>query len=433
MLFLVVDDLNDWVGCLGGHPQTRTPNIDALAARGVVFANAHCASPSCQPSRVAVLTGRFPHQTGIHDNAADLRAALPDAVTLPQHFSAAGYLTLGAGKVFHRPDPSSWDTRFPERETDLREPRPGRRPLNGLQPASSFDWGPLDVADEETVDGQVSRWAAQQLGREFERPFFLACGFERPHLPWYVPAEHFEPFPESGLRLPETLADDLADVPAAAREHAARRGDHAQVLASGAWAGAVRAYLAAVHFADRQVGRVLDELAAGPHARNTVVVLWSDHGVHLGEKQHWRKNSLWEESTRVPLIIVAPDARAGGRCERPVSLVDLFPTLVELCGLEPRADLAGQSLAPLLADPSAARGGAALTAHEGAYALRSQDWRYVRHADGSEELYDHRTDPNEWTNLAGKTEHDAVREELGALLPTDAARTGRGEPARERR
>jgi len=430
VLFIAVDDLNDWVGALGGHPQARTPHIDELAARGVLFTRAYCAAPACNPSRVALMTGRRPSSTGVYHNSDPWRRALPDAVTLAQHFRSGGYSVAGAGKIYHGgfDDPPSWDEYLPR----PADPVPAGRPLNGLAKTAQFDWGPIDVPDEAMGDARVVDWALAFLDRPREQAFFLAVGLYRPHLPWYVPPAYFEPFPAAGVVLPEVPRDDLDDVPEAGRRIAKPEGDHRRVTESANWRRAVSAYLASIAFADRQIGRLIAGLDARGLAKSTVIVLWGDHGWHLGEKQHWRKFALWEAATRVPFLVVAPGVtKEKQRCARTASLLDVYPTLIELCGLAKRDDLEGRSLVPLLRDPGAAWDHPVVTTHgRGNHAVRSERWRYIRYAGGGEELYDHDADPDEWKNLAGNEELASVRARLAAALPsTDAA----GIPARLRR
>jgi len=433
VLFIAVDDLNDWIGCMGGHPDTRSPNIDRLAKRGVRFQNAQCAAPACNPSRAALLTGIRPSTSGVYHNPQPWRPALQDAVTLPQHFMAHGYHVAGSGKIFHGafPDPPSWHEYWPSKtKTRPADPLPPNRPLNGIPNTAHFDWGPVEAKDEAMADWQVADWVREKLAQTYKEPFFLACGIFRPHLPWYVPPKYFQMFPPDAVTLPKVKKNDLDDVPEIGRKMARPQGDHAKVIRTNNWHKAVSGYLASIAFADACVGRVLDALDASPHADNTVVVLWGDHGWHLGEKLHWRKFALWEEAAHCPLMMAGPGVTRGGECTRPVGLIDIYPTLVDLCGLGPNDRLEGNSLVPLLKDPKADWEPPALTTHgRNNHSLRSERWRYIRYSDGSEELYDHASDEMEWTNLAGDPRFDRIKKDLARYLPTvnapDAPRRGR--------
>ena len=456
VLLIALDDLNDWVGHLGGHPQVKTPHLDALAGRGLSFTNAHVSAPVCNPSRATLMTGRNPSSTGIYGNDVKWHEVLPGVASLPSHFKAHGYHVAGGGKVNHhtpgfnrRTDWHTYhdqvfDSHYQARQAagaDVsRFDWPIGFPLNGLpavkslarppQNANEFDWGPWDARDEEMGDGRLATWIAEFLARPPAQPFFLAAGIYRPHLPWYAPRKYFEMYPPDGITPPPIRDDDLDDVPAGGQRMAAdRRGDLDLVRQAGKYREVLQAYLANISYGDALVGRIVAALDASPAAGNTIVVLWSDHGWHLGEKNHLHKFTLWERSTRVPFILIAPGfTRAGTRTARPVGTADLFPTLAELCGLPSVAGLDGQSLVPLLRDPARAWERPALTTHgRGNHALRNERWRYIRYADGGEELYDHEKDPNEWTNLAGRPEFAAVKASLAKWLPrTDASAAGRG-------
>ncbi len=434
VLFIAVDDLNDWVGVLGGHPQAKTPNIDRLAERGMLFTNAHTAAPSCNPSRTALLFGMRPSTTGVYGNIEFWRdsRALKGKLSLPQLFRANGYRTATSGKIFHahtyyeqgfygQPQPEAWDDAFPSHERQLPpELRPRGWPVNG-DPGfvyNLFDWAGLDVEDNRIGDGQVVEWAERKLKEPHEKPLFLAVGIFRPHLPWYVPARYFEQHPLDQVELPATIPNDLDDLPPIAL-----RDESPEIQPwleqTGQWKSAVQAYLASVTFADAMVGRLLAALDQSGRADKTIVVLWSDHGFHLGEKRRWRKFTLWEVSTHVPLIFVAPGVtKAGSKTKRPVSLLDVYPTLAELAGLPAPEYLEGDSLTPLIKNPDAAWDHPAVTTWlYGNHAVRSEDWRYIRYVDGSEELYDHREDPHEWRNLAAKPEMAERKRGLAAWLP----------------
>jgi arylsulfatase A-like enzyme len=338
-------------------------------------------------------------------------------VTLPQHFSANGYRAVGCGKIFHGGfnEPSSFDEYYRQQG----DPMPKNRPLNGILKTAHFDWGPVDATDEEMSDYKMASWAIEQLHKEHDEPFFIACGLFRPHLPWYVPQKYFEKYPLEKITLPNVKDDDLDDVPPAGRRMARPEGDHKKVIETNNWRRAVQGYLASINFTDMNVGRLLDALDESGHADDTIVILWGDHGWHLGEKLHWRKFALWEEATRCPLIIAAPGvAQATARCERPVTLLDIYPTLVDLCGLSPREGLEGLSLRPWLEKPDAPKERPALTTHGRLnHSIRDERWRYIRYADGSEELYDHDKDPMEWNNLADYSEYAEVKKRLAKWLP----------------
>jgi len=436
VLFISVDDLNDWVGCLGGHPQTKTPNIDRLAASGVLFTNAHCPAPACNPCRTAIMTGIAPNTSGMYENGQKMREVLPDAELLPKYFSRHGYWSSGSGKILHYfIDAPSWDDYFPAKETENPFPRtlyPDKRPVNlprgGPWQYVETDWAGLDATDEEFGgDWLVSKYVGEQLSRKHDKPFFLACGIYRPHEPWFVPQKYFDQFPLDEIQLPPGYReDDLDDLPPAGK----RRGPNryfAHIREHGQWKQGIQGYLASISFADAMLGRVLDALENGPNADNTVVVLWSDHGWHLGEKQHWQKFTGWRACTRVPFIVRVPKGvpglpagtTAGKQCTKPVNLVSLFPTLTELAGLPHKSDNDGPGLLPLLKNPQADWDQTSVTylGDAGSYGMSTEDWRYIHYSNGDEELYDSVTDRYEWTNLAAKPEHLAKLKEMRAIAP----------------
>jgi len=428
VLFIAIDDLNDWVGCLGGHPDVKTPNLDRLAQRGVLFTNAHCSAPACNPSRASLMSGILPATSGVYNNSQPWREspALRDAVTLPQHFMAHGYRVVGGGKIYHGgfPDPPSWQEYFPSQQKNKpNDPMPPNQPLNGIPNTAQFDWGPVDVPDEQMGDWKVADWAIGELQKKHDKPFFLGCGFFRPHLPWYVPPKYFQMYPPDKVTLPNVNENDLDDVPPIGRKMAKPEGDHKKVIEYNQWRKAVQGYLASISFVDTCVGRVIDAFDKSPYIDNTVIILWSDHGWHLGEKLHWRKFALWEEATHNVFMVVAPGVtQVGQRCSRPVSMLDIYPTLIDLCNLAPKEELEGKSLLPLLRNPEAEWDRPALTTHgRNNHSVRSQHWRYIRYSDGTEELYDHDNDELEWNNLlwpaAPKPEHRRIADELAKWLP----------------
>ncbi len=441
VLFIAVDDLNDWIGCLGGHPQTITPNFDRLAASGTLFTNAHCAAAACNPSRTAVMTGLSPHRSGLYANEQKMREILPDEKLLSQWFRDHGYRASGSGKILHYfIDAPSWDEYFPDKATEnpfpdtyYPEERPVSLPRGGPWQYVETDWGAMPVEDEEFGgDWSVSKWVGEQLSREHDQPFFLACGIYRPHEPWFVPAKYFEPFPIDEVQLPPGYReDDLDDLPPSGVK-TGRNRYFPHIREHGQWRAGVQGYLASIHFADAMLGRVLDALDTGPNADDTIVVLWSDHGWHLGEKEHWQKFTAWRACSRVPLMVRVPEGAAPGLpegttagtvCDRPVDLLSLFPTLTDLTAVPGKENVDGFSLVPLLRDPDAVWKHVALTHlhHSGSYGLSTDDWRYIHYENGDEELYDIREDRYEWTNLADKPEHEAKLVEMRALAPTEFA------------
>ncbi len=427
VLFISIDDLNDWVGSLGGHPQTHTPNLDKFAASGVNFTSAHCAAPLCNPSRAALMTGLRPSTTGVYQNSQPFRMSEKGktAVTITQHIRTIGFKSIGSGKIYHGgfPETASWDDYYPDnRGHDVpQSPTPPKDqiPLNGIPRTAHFDWGAIDNPDADMGDFQVVRWVSAQLTKNHSDPMFIACGMTRPHLPWYVPKKYFDMFPLDSVHLPAVKEDDLNDVPAIGVKFAKPNGDHARVVESGQWKRAVQGYLASIAFCDAMLGHLFRALENSPKKNETLVVLWSDHGWHLGEKLHWRKFSLWERATRNLLMWNVPGlTQPGGRCPRTVSLMDIYPTLIELLGAPERREVEGQTLVPQLRNPMAPRKAPALTTYgRRNHSVRSERWRYIRYSDGGEELYDETNDPHEWTNLAGRPEHAGVKRELSAWLP----------------
>ncbi len=420
VLFIAVDDLNDWTGHLGGHSQTRTPHIDQLVNRGVIFTNAHCAAPACNPSRAALMSGLRPWETGIYTNGDPAQGVLRETITLNRHFLANGYQVLGGGKIYHgfasegRLDTwSSWVGLFPG--VDSHEEN-----FNGLN-KSHFDWGPLPNKTSEMSDTKLTDWAIEQLKTApTQRPLFLAVGYVKPHLPWYVPAEYFDRFPLDSIQLPTVKQDDLADVPPGGIKMANPLGDHAAVVNGNQWRKAVQAYLATISYLDDQVGRLLAGLKASPRADNTIVVWWTDHGWHLGEKEHWRKFALWERATRTSMAIAAPNiSQVGVKCPAPVDYTNMYSTVCELAGLPIPSHVRGRSLVPLLKDPQGQWDGVAVCTHgRGHHAVRDARYRYIRYADGGEELYDHESDPHEWNNLASQPELAGVKVRLAKHMPS---------------
>ncbi len=416
VLFIAIDDLNHWVGHLGRNSQTQTPCLDRLASQGVSFTRANCAAPVCNPSRAALMSGLRPSTTGVYDNGQNWSAVVGQELTLTTQFLNAGYNVFGAGKIYHGSvhREGEWTEYFKDAGVPLR-----RHASAADEGVAGIQFCPLDNTDAEMPDYRVVDYGLKQLQQQHEKPFFLAIGLVKPHMPFSVPKHYFDMFPLESIELPPHREDDLDDVPAAGRRMAKPDGDHAAILKSGRWKEAVQAYLATIAFCDAQVGRLLDGLDNSPYKNNTIVVLWSDHGWHLGEKSHWRKFALWEEATRTVFIWRVPGMTpAGQRCERPVDYMSIYPTLCELSGLPIPQHVEGKSIGSLLANPQAPWDRPALTTyHLGNHSLRTERYRYIRYADGSEELYDHDSDPYEWDNIASDPQHTVLKTELKEYLP----------------
>jgi len=465
ILFIGVDDLNDWIGCLNGHPQARTPNIDRLAKRGVLFTNAHCAAPACNPSRAAVFSGLMPERTGVWSNDSQkIEKASPKTILLPHFFRSEGYQTLGTGKLLHGKTTGFFDESFQVNQRwspfpknavrytkveltskgtnnprHLMKDSLGRQvvlPINRMPSdrkpnkpdGESFDWGGFDVPDSDFGDTQITSWAMENLqgGLGDKKPFFLGVGYYRPHIPLFAPQKYFNRFKESPGKLPFVVTDDLKDVGPIASKWArdpVTAGSHETVLKHRQWRAAVEAYLACTTYVDHEIGRLLSVLDKSNAADDTWIFLWSDHGWHLGEKEHWGKWTGWERSTKVPLIVVPPKrlakqfALAGSRCDQPVGLIDLFPTLSNVCGLSAPENLDGKSLLPLLHDPAKQTDRVIITTFgKGNFSLRNIRWRYLSYANGEEELYDLKNDPNEWANLSGDPRFTKVKKRLASMI-----------------
>lgn len=414
VLFIAVDDLNHWVGHLKRNPQTITPNLDRLAEMGVSFAHAYCAAPACNPSRVALMSGMRPSTTGIYHNPDDYRPHVRPEQTLNSHFRANGYRVVGAGKIYHGTygRRSEWDDYAARKPADNRGAYV-KKDFGGVR------WSQLKGDDKAVGDYHTVSYCIDQLQTDHDQPFFVACGIFRPHMPWSVPKKYFDMHPLSEIELPPHIENDLDDIPAAGRKAAKPEGDHKKITDAGAWKEAIQAYLASITYADGQLGRLLDAFDKSAYRENTVIVLWGDHGWHLGEKQHWRKFALWEEATRAPLIWVAPGVTSQGQiCEATVDFTSIYPTLCDLTGLQTPEHCDGVSITKLLRDPKADWDRPAVTTHGFMrHAVRSEKFRYIRYEDGSEELYDEVADPYEWKNLAGDANYFDTITGLKQSLP----------------
>jgi len=444
VLFIAIDDMNDWTTLFDEYNPIQTPNLERLAERGTFFTKAYCNSPACNPSRASVLSGTRPSSNGVYGNRSDWKKALSNVVILPQHFRNHGYRTFASGKIFHHHGAQfhkyeAFDefVEFPSRQPDMPMPRDGN--INGIKswtapdgsksPVSrNFDWGVYPKNPDYHIDNRTVEWAIEKIASSSEEPFFIATGIYRPHMPFYAPQEWYDRYPLGDLVMPAEKPDDLHDLPDAARSmlHPPSRKfmstfEQERLRDAFIFEKAVRGYQAASSFADYQVGRLLDALDANGKADNTIIILWSDHGFHLGEKEHWEKFVLYEKATRIPLVIVAPGYKAGQICHRPVSLVDLYPTLVELCQLPKPSHIEGESLVTLLKRPKSKRAPVLITYGKGNHAVRSDQYRYILYANGEEELYDLQNDSNEWTNIAYLKGTKKIMKQHAKSLPIEDA------------
>ena len=420
-LFLPIDDLNDWVGVLGTNANVKTPNIDALAGRGMLFTNAHAQAPICSPSRASLMSGLYPHQTGLYGQMADdkLRAAIQAVSPTPflsEYLKNAGYYTAGRGKLFHQGAPEgSFDEYF--REGDFG-PKPPKR-LKWESNKTHTDWGAFPDTDAEMIDYQTARWGEEWLQKTHEKPFFLGLGMIRPHVPWHAPKKWFDMYPLEEIKLPPWLETDMDDIPAAGKKltDVPQMPTIEWAIENKEWRPILQSYLASISFVDHCVGIAVDALRASAYADNTYIILFSDHGYHLGEKSRFAKMSLWGRSTRVPLIISGPGVKVG-RTDSAVGLVDLYPTIIDLAGLPKNPENSGQSLLPHLQGAASVQRFITTEYGQDNFAVVNKDFRYIRYADGSEELYDLRVDPHEWKNLADAPEYSAIKQELAQEIPS---------------
>ncbi len=415
VLFIAVDDLRDWIGYFGHNPQSKTPNYDRLSRMGTSFTRAYCASPVCNPSRTALMSGLRPSTSAVYENNIDFRPIIPPAKMLTTAFREAGYYVHGAGKIYHEAyrRREEWDDYL---EKERGDPRP---PAGRSEGVGGIKFAPLDCRDDELSDWGIADYGIASLQRKHDQPFFLAVGFHKPHMPWNVPRKWFDLFPLESIKLPPYLENDLDDLPPAAVRMAHPETDHVPMQKSDRWKEAIQAYLATIAYCDMNLGRLLDALEQSAYRDNTIICLWGDHGWHLGEKHHWRKFALWEEATKAPFMWVVPGVtKPNTICERTVDFMSIFPTLTDLCGIPTPAHNEGVSIRRLLADPKASWDLPALTTYRfNNHTVRSEGWRYIRYANGDEELYDETRDPNEWTNLAAKPEFAARKAELAKSLP----------------
>jgi arylsulfatase A-like enzyme len=458
ILLISIDDLNNWVGYMKGHPQVKTPYIDKLAAMGTAFTDAHCSSPLCNPSRTAIMSGFHAVKTGVfgNKNGFDFKKF----ELMPQYFAKHGYRTFGVGKLLHsRVNKAIFEVgqTYEQRWSPFQQSQsvlytkgellskgtnnpvhhikngPGGKdyilPFNRMpsdrnphtHKGESHDWHAFDLPDNAFGDGMAAEWAINQLKKhDDKKPFFMGVGFYRPHIPLYAPKKYFDLYPLKTIKLPEYREDDLDDLSSTGKKwalEAVTAGSHKTTLKHKEWQKAVQAYLACVSFIDAQVGKIFNYLENSSYAENTIIVLFSDHGWHLGEKQHWGKWTGWDRSTRVPFIIVRPGQQKGEMCHAPVSLIDIYPTLTDMAGL-PAPKLDGTSIKGLVENPKIYNDRTVFSYFgKGNYAVINKEWRLIRYADGSQELYNRVKDPHEYTNLINKAQYHEVIKVLESEIP----------------
>ena len=433
VLFIAVDDLNNWITPIDGYSNAKTPNFERLAKMGVTFTNAHVQAPLCGPSRASVMTGLRPSTTGIYGMTPDnkiRRAGNPatkDITFLPEYFKQNGYHTMGVGKLFHIHAP---DGVFDESGGRVKGfgPYPKKRfvwdgfgnGIKGKHGRTSTDWGAFPEQDSLMPDHQSVNWAVERLQRQYDKPFFMGLGFLRVHVPLYVPQKWFDMHPLEGIQTPPYLADDLKDIPNIGLQinDLPMMPSTAWAKESGEWKKIVQAYLACMSYVDYELGRILDALERSKHADNTIVVLWSDHGYRLGEKGTFAKHALWETATKAPLLFAGPNVPKGKKMAAPVEMLSIYPTLLELSGLPAYTRNEGKSLVAMMqSDKGVTESYAITTFAMNNHAIKKDDYRYIRYEDGTEEFYNHRVDPNEWHNEAGNAKFNAEKKALKALLP----------------
>lgn len=446
ILFISIDDMNDWTTLFDKSNPIKTPNLERLAARGCFFERAYCTSPGCAPSRNSIMTGLKPTTSGLY-GFQPWREALPNEVTLPKYFNNYGWATRGAGKLFHHGKQpgsnvgggddapakiNSFEEFYPMQMGNVKGAN-----LNGFTEGKigvkAGDWGEANV---KMVDHYTVEWIEEQLAKQWDKPLFLAAGIYKPHLPHYAPSDIFDLYPFDETRLPPMPEDDFDDLSEAAYKMSQNQHFRYQLPmeqpenSPGSFKKMIQSYQASATFADRMIGRIIDKLDESGMADNTIIVLWADHGYHLGDKKSVVKFTLWEKANRVPFIIVAPGVTTpGSRCSRPVSLVNIYKTLVELSGLPQKEGIDGNSLVPLLKNPNMEWNYPALMSQgEGNYAIRSDRWRYIRYKNGEEELYDHDNDPWEHNNLAGDDKYAGVLAEHRQYLPKNEAPSFKPKP-----
>lgn len=408
VLLIVIDDLNDYPQVLSDYPGLKTPNLTKFSQTALTFKHAYCAAPVCNPSRSAFLSGMAPYNTGVYDNNYPIESspAILKSEFLPEHFKKNGYTTFTRGKIFHT---VPGEERF-EAMWDINEGKGNYGPYpvtsnfpDSLRMAKGFDYTPWEGPESDHPDNLTAVVTIEQLQKDYDKPFFMTCGFYKPHNPWTAPKRFFDMYPLGSLQMPPILESDWDDLPEIAKRWAAGPTDYYKNLKeTGQLAQVVRSYLACISFLDYNFGRVIDALEQSKYRDNTIVVVVADNGFHMGEKKHFTKYALWEKTTHILSMWRVPGmTKPNTICQRPINLLDIYPTLNELCGLgAPVQDLDGHDIVPLLKNPDSDWKYPSVTTYlKDNYAVRDERYRYIQYNDGSCELYDHLTDENEYINL----------------------------------
>ncbi|MHC4250371.1 MAG: sulfatase [Planctomycetota bacterium] len=428
VLFIAIDDMNDWTTLFDKKNPIKTPNLERLAGRGVFFDRAYCASAACTPSRTAIITGLQPFNSGVYSNSHCSPDRFPKVTTLPKYLSKHGYETWSAGKILHHNPRVIQELEKPMFDHHMgmlpaRKPKSGRNHNGYTRGKLGMIWWDWGLHDQKLIDLDTVEWVEKAMDARSTKPRFVAAGIFKPHLPFYADAETFKKYPLDRTVQPPMPPDDHNDIPPigiqmSRKEHFIWQSTTRQPPNHpGSLRRMVQCYQASADFADQMIGRLIKKLDSTGRAEDTIIILWADHGYHLGDKKACVKFTLWEKANRVPFIIVAPGFKKGVVCSRPVSLVDIYPTLVELAGLPANRLNDGTSLVLLLKDPKRKWKPAVMTMKEGNHAIRSDRWRYIRYHDGTEELYDHSKDPWEWKNLARDPRYAGIIAEHKKYLP----------------
>ena len=433
ILFIAVDDLNNWISPIDNFSNVKTPAFERLASMGVTFTNAHVQAPLCGPSRASIMTGLRPSTTGIYGMTPDNQIrregnpATKDITFLPEYFEQNGYHTMGIGKLFHIHAP---DSVFNESGGRVKGfgPYPKERfvwdgfgrGIRGTHGRTSTDWGAFPEQDSLMPDHASANWTIKRLQREYEKPFFLGLGFLRVHVPLYVPQKWFDLYPLETIQTPPYKSDDLNDIPPVGMQinDLPMMPSTEWAKESGEWKKIVQAYLACISYVDYELGRVLDALESSAYADNTIIVLWSDHGYRLGEKGTFAKHALWETATKAPLMFAGPNLPSGMKINVPVEMLSIYPTLLELSGLPAYNRNEGYSLVDMMQNDEGLNEARAITTFGmNNHTVKVNGFRYIRYEDGKEEFYNRNEDPNEWHNEADNPNYKNKIAELKALLP----------------